>query len=109
MVDKWLEQLKVGDLVIIGDDFMSRVLGFTKTMILTARGRYNRKTGRGVGSEYGFGIQEPTPELIDRIRHRNLVRRLVAFDWKSLPMDALRKVEGMIEAEVGSESGGLGR
>ncbi|KKL03903.1 hypothetical protein LCGC14_2621460 [marine sediment metagenome] len=106
MKKEWLENLKVGDRVVInttsygsqGDNSVSVVERLTKTLIITKGGRkFRRNDGLSPGGEWSKDtLQEPTPEAVDRIRQANLANKLRHYDWKPLPLATLRAIYDLL-------------
>lgn len=96
MEKEWLDNLKVGDRVVIlgSQDYLSKVERFTKTLIITEGGRKFRKDGASPGSGWDRGILvEPTPERVNTIRHDHLANHLRNFsNWKRLSLETLRGI-----------------
>lgn len=98
----WLDNLKVGDLVIVSythDMIFCKVQRITKTMIITERGRYNRQSGWqvGGGSWTTANLVEPTEERIAEIKHKSLHRKLSNFNFKDLPLESLQEIKKIIQ------------
>lgn len=91
-MSEWLNNLKVGDKVVIGGgldgDIISRVERLTNTLIITAAGSRFRKDGHAPGQSRCI-LQEPTPEILNRIRRVNLARHFRRYDWQELPLETL--------------------
>lgn len=101
---QWLENLKIGDQVVIRDsgylchDSVATVTRITKTLIFTGTGKDERKfrlrDGNAPGDSFGSraSLDPPTPEKLDEIEKERLVRRLKGFDWASLSLESLRMI-----------------
>lgn len=94
--NEWRDNLKVGDRVVIGGytaDTISSVERLTETLIITNGGKFRRRDGCSPGNGWHRNtLQEPTPEVVDRIRQENLARKFCHYDWKTLPLETLRAV-----------------
>ncbi len=105
-MNEWLENLKVGDTVIVsgGDlnsrDYVSTVVRFTKTLIIVNNQRIGvkfRRDGRSRGGGFHpLWLQQPTQEALDEIMQTTLAIRCSRHDWKSLPLETLREVAGLL-------------
>ena len=93
----WLEKLKVGDRVVVGDS-LGRVDRLTKTQVHTNRGKFSRRTGRRVGSGGGWHedmLCRAAPAEVDRVRRLNLSRTLASVSptqWRALSLDVMRNI-----------------
>lgn len=106
MSKEWLENLQVGDEVVFlasDKDCLTKVTRLTKTCIFLNWGKgemkVRRKDGHAPGQWNVGSITAPTPELIDHIRHRNLVDYLIRqtmSDWDVLSLEDLRRIVGFI-------------
>lgn len=105
-MEKWIEELKPGDSVIINNG-IHKVERLTPTMIVLVSGsKFNRKTGHRVGDSGSWSttyIHEATTEEINRINHIFKCQKFRNFDWKSLPLEILVNVENLIRTHVESE------
>ncbi len=108
-MSKWLENLAVGDTVVVlssglGGDFISKVERLTPTQIIIKQGgKFRRADGDRVGGSTGFHspvLVEPTQEVTDRIRHDVLAKRLKRFDWNFVTLDKLREIADLLVTEA---------
>ena len=100
----WLENLKVGDEVIVdvasglyGNNYVATVVRRTKTLIfVTHRDSKGERKFKSNGSTGDYGsphLREPTDERRERIVHAQYVSHLSRFEgWKDLSLDVLRKI-----------------
>ncbi|KKL44626.1 hypothetical protein LCGC14_2363770 [marine sediment metagenome] len=100
-MSEWLDNLKVGDRVIIQGrlaiaDSVSTVERFTKTLIIIKSGIKFRKDGHAPGQWPTAMLTEPTPERLDVIRQRNLAYYLKTLRWRDLPLAKLVEVHGLL-------------
>lgn len=87
---KWLAGLKVGDRVSEGD-YIARVTKVTATQIACGGIRFNRRTGKLIGS-HGFRarwVRPVTPELLDRVLRNELEAKLCHGSIKNVPTATL--------------------
>lgn len=97
MSSDWLANLKVGDLALISGSFPTKVIRMTPTLIIVGRNRKFRKSdGREPPGPYGCELLEPTEERYDAIRQTQFAQKMKHFNWKSLPLDVLRKVNQLL-------------
>jgi hypothetical protein len=99
--EEWLASLKPGDEVFVfstgGSSYIAKVERLTSTQVMVGGRRFNRKSGRSVGSTawHHAYLQELTPELR---RRREIAERRTTLryaDWQNLPdttIDALYEV-----------------
>lgn len=100
-----LEDIKVGDKVIVSDGFRKRVdtvTRLTKNLIVVGRSRFNKSNGFEYG---GRGYCSPhivraTPEMIAEIeeerRRNDLLAKLKGHPWNKLTTEELEKVYRII-------------
>lgn len=115
MSDKeWLQQLKVGDEVIVGrrdrDSYITRVKRATPTLIVVGSNDYECKFRRTTGDEVGAGyyaseLESSSPEELEAVREamyaRNLLSRIRELDWQHVPVDKLRRIEAILDEPAG--------
>ena len=98
-MSEWLDNLKVGDKVVIGGGPMAitTVGRLTKTLIITKGGtKFRRRDGTSPGEWTTGFLQEPTQEIVEQIKQGNLASKLRGYDWRSLPLEILVKVYNLL-------------
>ena len=104
-----LENLKVGDLVIVVGNFaskLSKVMRVTKAQILVDNRHYWKKDGRLVGrSGFCYGrIKPATDEDIESINKREQKEELIAFIrrnvWSNLSLESLQTICDVVKKEI---------
>ncbi len=104
MASEWLDNLKVGDKVVVengsfGHDIVDSVFILTKTSVVTRKVyKFRRKDGSVLG-EVGrpkTWLREPTTERLNWIKQANLARKLGKYNWKELPIETLRAIDEML-------------
>ena len=112
----WLENLKVGDEVLIsggtlvGRDRLGKVSRFTKTQIIVNvdghEDRFKKGSGSSVGDHgyYSTFLREATSESIAaykeelyRVVFQNKIRNL---SWNDVPLDILKQIRELIEPYI---------
>lgn len=107
MTDReWLESLKEGDWVIVqgsgGHERVRPVTRVTATQIAVGETRYRRSDGHemGCGTWVFSSLRQANPESVERIRTaerlRALSSRLAGISWRSLPLETLEKIVGLL-------------
>lgn len=108
-----LENLKVGDIVIVSGVFadkLSKVMRVTKAQILVDNRHYRKKDGCLVGgSEWEYGrIKPATDEDINRINERERKEELIAFirrnAWSNLSLESLETICDVVKKEIGNSA-----
>lgn len=106
MSENWLDNLKVGDRVIVSYGVNSMVVSkvdrITKTMIVTeGGGRYNRTNGlpAGVSGWNSGSLLEVTEQRIKEINHDRLYKKLSKFNFKDLPLESLQGIKKIIQEQ----------
>lgn len=109
-MNEWLDNLNVGDKVVIRGGgvtdrwFCSTVARLTKTLIfITANMKFRRRDGRSP-SEWATGcLLEPTPENLERVEQENLkisqmraALQLQQYAWHELPLETLEKIKKLL-------------
>jgi len=99
---EWLENLKVGDTVIVSgrNELVCTIERMTKTQIVLKDNftKFNRKTGRSVGNDSWSTsyIFEPTEKEIKRITEettrRNIINKLSRIEWKNYTTESLLNI-----------------
>lgn len=104
-----LENLKVGDVVIVSGVFadkLSKVIRVTKAQILVDNCHYRKKDGRLIGgSDWHYGrIKPATDEDIERINKREQKEELIAFirksAWVNLSLESLQTICDVVKKEI---------
>lgn len=84
------------------DDYIETVTRITKTQIVVGKMRFQRDTGREIGSQSGWfrqSIDILTPADEVRIRHRTLAKQLASIGIEKtikLPLDKLEKAAELL-------------
>lgn len=97
MANEWLDNLRVGDKVIVdgdfGEGFETTVKRFTPTLIVTdGGGRYRRKNGLSVRDELHRYLSKPTQKRLDKILHSRWVVKLQGYKWHKESLETLTKI-----------------
>ena len=104
-----LENLKVGDLVIVVGSFaskLSKVIRVTKAQILVDNRHYWKKDGCLVGgSDWCYSrIKPATDEDIESINKREQKEELIAFirknAWVNLSLESLQTICDVVKKEI---------
>lgn len=104
-----LENLKVGDVVIVSGVFadkLSKVIRVTKAQILVDNCHYRKKDGRLIGgSDWHYGrIKPATDEDIERIKKTERKNELMAYlkgvAWYKLPPESLKTICDVVKKEI---------
>ena len=99
---EWLENLKVGDKVIVDNwgQSIGTVERVTATLVIVGSCRYRKRDGYQLGgSSYSRGlIREPTPERLAAVRHAVLAKRFSKTEWHKYSLEDLEKVAALLAA-----------
>ena len=111
---KELEDLKVGDKVIVGGvyihDKISQVERVTKKHIIVEGSKYSKKFGwvSGLSSYSSNHIRPATEEDIKRVEEetekRNIVKYLTKTHFEKLSLTTLIAISDIIEMEIGNSA-----
>ena len=101
MASEWLDNLKIGDSVIVHNShFGSKVAvieRFTKTLIITKNSKFRRSDGCAPGNGWCRNrLQELTTERVNHIRKNNLVDCLKRWNWDALSLETLEAIREML-------------
>jgi len=113
MMNDWLEDIKVGDWVIVqgggpmsrGKDTARTVKRLTKTQIVLngTDTKFKKRNGSSVGSStyYHSYLRESTPETLKKVKreqmHRNLVYKLSTVKWQDMSLEVLSDIYEAVE------------
>lgn len=105
MIDKkWLQNLEIGDEVIVIDnihrDQIVSVNRVTKTQIILKSGTKFRKSDGSAVSNSSWNrmfIHKPESDLIDKVLKENLVRYLKRISWDDMSLETLQCVKSRID------------
>lgn len=109
----WLEGLKEGDaaLVMQGSSWehyltQHTVTKTTPTQIVIGEFHFRRKGGGRVGDgPYSYSkIVAPTPDRLDIIKKRELLRYVEAVKWKACPTAVLEQVLAVVQAHYAEQA-----
>lgn len=97
---QWLNELKVGDEVVVEERYISSSLHISIVARITPKGGIRIKGHESMLFKNGkyhmeFGsyyLREPTDELLDKINLINMRRQLKATDWNKIDDDMVRDV-----------------
>lgn len=98
----WLDQLKVGDKVIVSAHFdrnyISTIERITKTLIIIKQGRFRKDGGlcQGSGWYRREFISEPTKDKLDAIKHSYLYKWCDNNIRHDLTIDQLSRIKEII-------------
>ena len=102
---KWLEELKVGDKVLDGDNLVE-VTAIHKLHIVCGGAKYNKISGRQVGSSVWSSsyLTEATPEAISEINDKRIRQKLLFIiaretNFRNLETATLQKIVDIIKSE----------
>jgi len=109
MDNEWLQNLKVGDAVIIkpvfGDSVIGLVSRLTKTQIAVGRDKYRKTNGFLVGGDayYRHHIKEATKERLDAIAYESEYCRLrdelkALAKWRCFTNDQLGEILELVKS-----------
>lgn len=104
----WLDELKVGDKVLINHDITSTVTGETKTQWLVKwhdiECRFMKNNGRKFGDKDQWRptyIHQWTQEAEDRIKaeheRKNVLYRISCVNWKNIPTETINKIIALLQ------------
>jgi len=109
-MDKWIENLKVGDKVLC-DDNLIEVTAIHKLHIVCGGSKFKKLNGQKVGSTgwYSSYIREATPERIAEIAEKEvrgkLLREIRDHNFRSGSTETLQKIVALLDAEKDGENG----
>lgn len=98
MSESWLDNLSVGDSVVIYNGWygasIKAVSKVTATQIVVGNTRYRRKDGYvvGGGTWSRHSLREATPERVAAVRRRVIAENLATVKWKDYELADLEKV-----------------
>lgn len=102
---KWSENLKAGDTVIVctgigyREYYLAKFERYTKTQIITSRGRFRRGNLNevGAGEWNSRRLLEATKERIEEIQREALAKKISGVKFKSLSYDKLKAIKAILE------------
>lgn len=113
MNNEWLQNLKVGDKVIVfghGVEELGEVFRFTKTQIHVKLGGYEQAFRKEQGNSYSRFVsdrkylRQATPEALVKFeeeRYRAVFRnKLDHLSWADVPLDTIKQVRELVEPYV---------
>jgi hypothetical protein len=93
---QWIKDLKVGDMVVVEERYISSTLSISEVVKITPKGSHRIKRhesrlfkGGVVHSSGGYAsyyLREPTDELLNKINLINIRRKLKSTDWSKVDM-----------------------
>lgn len=101
MANEWLENLKVGDNVVVEDNrgrgHATTIERTTKTLFITPKhGKYKKSSGFAPGKWPTVSIVEPTKERLDRIQRRTWAEKLRNHKWDKESLVTLAKIVAIV-------------
>ena len=109
-----LENIKVGDKVIVGrgyvSDLICNVERITKTQIIVNGRRFSKKNGRLVGGDVWScdRLTIATDEKIEKLkrdkRRRTLKLYLQSVNWDVLSIESLTSISELVKKELGNSA-----
>lgn len=99
--NKWLENLQVGDEVYVSTtdsrDYLTKVVRFTKTLIVTTNDGKFKRSGEAPGEWTRSHILEPTEERKLKLTQEKYARLLTSYrGWQQLPLETLKAVYNLL-------------
>jgi tartrate dehydratase beta subunit/fumarate hydratase class I family protein len=99
-MEKWVEELKVGDKIYTPPAGMTggtihTITKITKTEIVTKTNRFNKETKKATTSNsswYAIYFEQFTPELQAAYNHSKLVKEVNKINFRSLSTENLEKI-----------------
>lgn len=95
----WLDELKVGDKVLINHDKIALVTGETKTQWLVNNRRFKKNNGRAVGDYDKWRptyIHQWTQEAEDKIKaeqeRKNALYKISCVKWQNVPTETINQI-----------------
>ena len=108
-MDNWLQELKVGDMVVVdyggyqSAGSLARVMRLTKSLVIvghsTHGARYKKADGRQVGSAYIGSLREATPPAVEAIEMKILADKVRFTKWLGLSRKTLEAILKLVEQE----------
>ena len=107
MNNEWLNDLKVGDRVVIKNSWAAEIVTvkrITKTLILvpcndTCDYRFNKSNGRRQGGA-GYNCQflhKLTPEIEAEVRKKKLLNILATTKWNKYNLQQLERIDKVVK------------
>lgn len=109
---KSISDLKEGDSVIIrsrNGNNVGVISKLTKTQLTVGLNKFNRSSGRQIGSTafYGLWLAVPLDGDIERVRAEARVRllsnKLGGIDWRKQPLETLEKINAILTTPASDE------
>jgi hypothetical protein len=99
-MEKWVEELKVGDKIYtpptnIRGGILHTITKITKTEIVTKTDRFNKETRKSTTSNspwYSVYFKQFTPEVQAAYDHSKLLRKVNKINFSSLSTENLEKI-----------------
>ena len=102
---QWIKDLKVGDMVVVKEQYISSTLSISEVVKITPKG-YHRIKGytsmlfKGgavhTGDYASYYLREPTDELLNRINLIDIRRKLKSTDWSKVDDEMVRDVWDLV-------------
>ena len=103
--DLWVQNLEVGDEVVVEQPFTIMPYYLSKVMKITPTGRIRAKGFMSMlfkngeassGNMYWYALLEPTQDILDKINFANMRRQLGSIDWGTADDDMVKNVWELI-------------
>jgi hypothetical protein len=105
MPDKWLENLKIGDKIIInsfnGGNMLKKIIGETPKYWKIGKEMYRKNNGKKRGEDTNcrdLYLIEPTEELVDEIYRERLLCQFQSYNWSIFSLDQLQKIADIVNS-----------
>lgn len=107
-MDEWLEKLKVGDVVVIGDTYypysmsITKVERLTATQVIVGGSKYCRSNGSAIGGSIWTrnGMYEATPELVRKVKVGRARQRLIQVNWNNVSDELVSQIDASVTAST---------
>lgn len=114
MADKWLENLKIGDRVIVNSysrNMLKKIIGETPKYWKIGKEMYRKNNGKKRGGDTNcrdLYLSEPTEELVDEIYRERLLCQFQSYNWSIFSLDQLQKIADIVNS-LAKEANDVGK
>ena len=104
MSNKWLENLRVGDDVVVAGEYkaLTKVERTTKTQIIAGDSKFRKSDGYTVGNR-GFKLIQVTDEIVTEIKNDDLrltvISKINSKNWHNEKIEAIKKLADAMDIE----------